>query len=162
MHGLAADHDVVVTVGGVSVGARDHAGGLVAALPVGHHVSLAMRPGRPFAWGRTDEGTTVLCLPGTPLAALAAALLLVRPVVACLGGRPAPRPQAVRLGAPVEGDPRCRSLVPATVDEGLVRPVGGHGAADLARLAATSAMIDLPVGTGRCDTGATVDVWSLP
>lgn len=159
---LASDHDVVVTVGGVSVGARDHVGSLVAGLAIGRHVSLAMRPGRPFAWGRTADGTTVLCLPGTPVAALAAAVLLVRPVVARLGGRPAPLPVSVPLGAPVQGDSRRRSLLPASMANGLVRPVGGHGAANLARLAAMSAMIDLPPDTGRLDAGATVDVWPLP
>lgn len=159
---LAGDHDVVVTVGGVSVGARDHVGGLVAGLAMGMHVSLAMRPGRPFAWGRTEDGTTVLCLPGSPVAALAAAVLLVRPVVARLAGRPAPRAVSAPLGAPVEGDPRRRSLLPASTTDGLLRPVGGHGAANLARLAAMSAMIDLPAGTARLDAGATVDVWHLP
>lgn len=162
VHQLAARYDVVVTVGGVSVGARDHAGSLVAALPVGHHVSLAMRPGRPFAWGRTEDGTIVLCVPGTPIAALAATVLIVRPVVARLAGRASPQTVATRLGAPVEGHPRYRSLVPAMVQEALVRPVGGRGAADLARLAATSAMIDLPSGTDRLDAGETVDVWLLP
>lgn len=157
----ATDHDAVVTIGGVSVGARDHVGGLVSELAEGRHVSLALRPGRPFAWGRTEDGTTVLCLPGTPLAAVAAAVLLVRPVVARLAGRPAPRATTATLGARVEGDPRRRSLLPAAMADGLVRPVGGHGSADLARLAATSAMIDLPAGTERRDTGATVDVWPL-
>lgn len=156
------DHDVVVTVGGVSVGARDHVGGLVAGLPVGQHVSLAMRPGRPFAWGRTDDGTTVLCLPGTPMAAVAAAVLLVRPVLARLAGRPVPRPTSAPLAAPVEGDPRRRSLLPASTTDGLVRPVAGHGSANLARLAAMSVMVDLPAGTERLDAGATVDVWPLP
>lgn len=159
---LAGGHDVVVTVGGVSVGARDHVGALVAGLAAGEHLSLAMRPGRPFAWGRTDDGTTVLCLPGTPLAALAVAVLLVRPVVARLAGRPPPRSEAMPLGAPVEGDPRRRSMVPAATADGLLRPVEGHGAADLARLAATSALIDLPSGTGRLDGGTMVTAWVLP
>ena len=159
---LAGTHDLVVTIGGVSVGPRDHAGDVVAGLAHGRSVSLAMRPGRPFAWGRTRAGVTVLCLPGTPLAALAGALLLVRPVVARLAGRPPPRPDRVPLAASVDGDPRRRSMVPAMVVDGHVRPVGGHGAADLARLAATSAMIDLPAGTERCSTGELVDTWTLP
>lgn len=158
----ARDHDVVVTVGGVSVGPRDHAGDLVDALPVGHEVSLALRPGRPFAWGRTEDGTTVLCVPGTPLAALATAVVLVRPVLARLAGRPAPTPVAMPVTDAVAGDPRRRSLVAAALTDGGVRPVGGHGAADVARLAATSALVDLPAGTGRLDAGASAAVWPLP
>lgn len=155
-------HDLVVTVGGVSVGPRDHAGELVATLDVGESVSLAMRPGRPFAWGRTGAGVTVLCLPGSPLAALAAAVLLARPVVARMAGRRPPRPAAVPLAAPVVGDPRRRSLLPATMDDGYARAVPGHGSADLARLAATSSLIDLPAGTDRLEAGQPVDVWALP
>ena len=159
---LADGHDLVVTVGGVSVGPRDHAGDVVDGLAVGRTVSLAMRPGRPFAWGRTASEVTVMCLPGTPLAALAGTLLLVRPVVARLAGRPAPRPTRLPLATSVDGDPRRRSMVPAAIVEGHVRPVPGHGAADLARLAATSALVDLPPGTERCAAGDTVDAWVLP
>lgn len=159
---LAGQHDLVVTVGGVSVGPRDHAGELVRSLATGELVSLAMRPGRPFAWGRTATGTTVLCLPGTPLAALVSAVLLVRPVVARLAGRPSPRSARLPLGTSVDGDPRRRSMVPATVVDGHVRPVDGHGAANLARLAATSALVDLPAGTERCAAGESVDTWLLP
>lgn len=159
---LAEDHDVVVTVGGVSVGPRDHAAELVAGLPVGESLSLALRPGRPFAWGRTRAGVPVLCLPGSPVAALAAAVLLVRPVAARLAGRPSPRPVTVPLGAPATGDERRRCMVPATLDDRTVRPVPGHGAADLARLAATDALVDLAVGTARLDAGTDVDVWVLP
>lgn len=159
---LAEDHDVVVTVGGVSVGPRDHAVDLVRGLPVGQALSLALRPGRPFAWGRTDAGVPVLCLPGSPVAALAAAVLLVRPVVARLAARPTPRAVTMPLGAPVAGDARRRCLVPATVHDRTVRPVPGRGAADLARLAATSALADLPAGTERLDAGTVVDVWVLP
>lgn len=162
VHRVADVHDLVVTVGGVSVGPRDHAADLVAGLAQGETVSLAMRPGRPFAWGRTASGVTVLCLPGSPLAALAAGVVLVRPVVARLAGRAAPRTSPLPLGEPVAGDARRRALVAATVVEGHVRAVPGHGSADLARLAATSALIDLPPGTERVDAGAQVDVWMLP
>lgn len=155
-------HDLVITVGGASVGRRDHAGDVVAGLAAGETISLAMRPGRPFAWGRTEAGTTVLCLPGSPLAALAAAVLLVRPVVARLAGRRPPRPVTVPLAAPVVGDPRRRSLIAATVDDGHARAVPGHGAADLARLARTSALVDLPAGTERLEAGHPVDAWPLP
>lgn len=159
----ARSADLVVTVGGASVGARDHAGALVAALAQGRAESLALRPGRPFAWGRTGDGVTVLCLPGSPLAALAASVVLVRPVVARLAGRAQPRPRQVSLGAPVEGHPRLRTLVSAAVGaDGLARPVPGHGSADLARLAGTSLLLDLPPGTERLVAGQSVDGWHLP
>lgn len=158
----SADHDLVVTVGGVSVGPRDHAAAVVGRLASGAAVSLAMRPGRPFAHGRTDRGVPVVCLPGSPVAALAAAVLLVRPVVARLAGRTAPTTVRLPLAGPATGDPRRRCLVPATVADGKAHLVPGNGAADLARLAATSALVDLPAGTERLVAGTEVDVWCLP
>jgi molybdopterin molybdotransferase len=159
---LAVQHDLVVTVGGVSVGPRDHAAELVASLACGEAVSLALRPGRPFAWGRTRDDVTVLCLPGTPLASLTAAVLLARPVVARLAGRPPPVPAAVQLGVPLSGDTARRCLVPATVHDGHAHPVAGNGAADLVRLATTTVLVDLPAGAERREAGEVVDAWPLP
>jgi molybdopterin molybdotransferase len=158
----AAAADLVVTIGGASVGPRDHADGLVAKLAHGSVHALAIRPGRPFAWGRTGDGTPVLCLPGTPLAAMVTGVLLVRPVAARLAGRPAPASVQMALGSPVLGDPSRRRLVPATVDHsGRARPLDGQGAGDLAQLARTEVLLDIPAGTERIDGGQPVAAWLL-
>lgn len=158
----AADADLVVTVGGASVGPRDHADGLVAKLADGSVHALAVRPGRPFAWGRTSDGTPVLCLPGTPLAAMVTGVLLVRPVAARLAGRQAPASIQMALGSPVLGDPARRRMVPATVDaSGRARPLEGQGAGDLAQLARTQVLLDIPAGTERIDGGQPVAAWPL-
>lgn len=159
-----AEHaDVVATVGGVSVGQRDHAAALVASLPLGESMSVAVRPARPFAWGRAEGGCTVVCLPGSPVAALVSAVLFVRPVVATLAGRPPPEPSSVTLGAVVAGQTDRRCLVPAScVRGGAAHPLPGHGAADLARLARTQVLLDLPAGTGELRPGVRVAGWLLP
>lgn len=158
----ATDADLVVTIGGASVGPRDHADALVAKLAHGSVHALAVRPGRPFAWGRTEDGTPVLCLPGTPMAAIVVGVLLVRPVAARLASRPAPASVQMALGSPVLGDPSRRRMVPAEVDaSGRARPLDGQGASDLAQLARTEILLDIPGGTERIDGGQPVAAWPL-
>lgn len=155
--------DVVLTIGGASVGPRDRAAALVGTLPHGRTASLALRPGRPMAWGRLEDGTTLLCLPGSPLAAVAVAVAVVRPVVAALAGRPAPVPEVVVAGVSMHRDPQRRLLVPARPDrEGRYAPVPGSGSADLARMARTTVLLDLPAGPRDLAPGDVVDAWRLP
>lgn len=155
--------DLVVTIGGASVGPRDRAAALVGALPRGRAASLALRPGRPMAWGRLADGTVLLCLPGSPLAAVAVAMAVVRPVVAALAARPAPVPEALVAGVPMHRDQRRRLLVPARPDRGgRYGPVPGSGSADLARMARTTVLLDLDAGTRDVAAGDVVDAWRLP
>ena len=151
--------DLVVTTGGASVGRHDHAGQVAVDLG-GAAVSLALRPGRPFA--HATVGSSVLaCLPGSPVAALAVATLLVRPVVRRLAGLPPPQPMELTAGAAIAPTAdRLRHLVPVHVTD-RVRPVSGNGSADLARLAGADGFADVPSG-GVVATGDRVAVWGLP
>ncbi|MDS0297790.1 molybdopterin molybdotransferase MoeA [Halogeometricum sp. S1BR25-6] len=76
----AAGHDAVLTTGGTSVGHADHVVGVLAE----HEMlfrGVALRPGRPVA-AATVAGTPVFALPGKPMAAHAAATLVLRPYFA--------------------------------------------------------------------------------
>lgn len=82
----AHDMDLLVTVGGASVGERDllrrsleDAGGRVL------WAGVAIRPGKP-TWLGECEGTPILGLPGNPAAALVAARLLLRPAIEAMLG----------------------------------------------------------------------------
>jgi molybdopterin molybdotransferase len=80
IEGVAADHDVVLTTGGTSVGAADH----VSSTLAGHDPLFAgvrLRPGRPVTAAVVD-GTPVVALPGKPIAAHTAAVLVARPLFA--------------------------------------------------------------------------------
>lgn len=90
-----ADHDVVVTTGGSSVGARDVVAAVVAdAGEVAVH-GIAIDPGQSAGFGVVDD-TPVLVLPGAPVSCLAAAVQFLRPALAWLTGTtPRPHP-AVR------------------------------------------------------------------
>ncbi|MDA0676209.1 MAG: molybdopterin molybdotransferase MoeA, partial [Proteobacteria bacterium] len=81
----AADHDVMVTSGGVSLGDEDHLKSVLAA--EGRIVlwRLAIKPGRPVAVGEI-RGTPVLGLPGNPVAALVTFMMVARPMLLRLSG----------------------------------------------------------------------------
>jgi molybdopterin molybdotransferase len=86
----ASDADLVVTIGGASVGDHD----LVqrALGPQGFALDfwkIAMRPGKPLIFGKLGK-TPLIGLPGNPVSTLVCALLFVRPAIAALLGTPPP------------------------------------------------------------------------
>lgn len=74
----AADCDVLLTSGGVSVGEEDHLKQAIQALGNLDVWRLAIQPGKPLAFGDV-AGKPWIGLPGNPSAALVTALILVRP-----------------------------------------------------------------------------------
>jgi molybdopterin molybdotransferase len=70
--------DAIITTGGVSVGEEDHVKAVVESLG---HIDLwrvAIKPGKPFAFGDV-LGTPFLGLPGNPVSAFVTALIIARP-----------------------------------------------------------------------------------
>ncbi len=93
LRGAAQAHDLIVTSGGVSVGEEDHVKPAVQALGTLDLWQLAIKPGKPFAYGRvhaTDArpgpGTHFIGLPGNPVSSFVTFLLLVRPFILKLQG----------------------------------------------------------------------------
>ena len=88
----AQDHDLILTSGGVSVGEEDHLKAAVQAEGDLHFWQLAIKPGKPFVFGRVRraDGSHALYmgLPGNPAASFVTFLLLVRPVLGVLAGEP--------------------------------------------------------------------------
>ena len=85
----AGDVDLLVTIGGVSVGEFDVVLESLARLgfSLGFH-KVALRPGKPVLWG-TLAGMGVLGLPGNPVSALICAMLFLTPAIEALQGQPA-------------------------------------------------------------------------
>ncbi|WP_417463624.1 gephyrin-like molybdotransferase Glp [Kordiimonas sp.] len=93
----AADADILITIGGASVGDKDLVQKALSAESM--HLDfwkVAMRPGKPLISGKIND-TIVLGLPGNPVSAFVCALLFARPLVDKLMGRPAPLPTGVPL-----------------------------------------------------------------
>jgi molybdopterin molybdotransferase len=77
--------DVIVTSGGVSVGEEDHVKAVVESLGAIDLWKIAVKPGKPFAFGHVD-GTPFLGLPGNPVSVFVTLLVIGRPYLfACQG-----------------------------------------------------------------------------
>ena len=89
----AQNHDLILTSGGVSVGEEDHIKPSVQALGELHQWALAIKPGKPFAYGRLNNSqndstgyTHFIGLPGNPVSSYMTFLLLVKPFLSFLQG----------------------------------------------------------------------------
>ena len=94
----AAAHDVVLTSGGASRGDEDHVVRSVAALGRLDFWQIAIKPGRPLAFGRLGAAAFV-GLPGNPVAAMVCFLLFARPVLLRLAGARWTLPPALEVPA---------------------------------------------------------------
>ncbi|MEK9671133.1 MAG: gephyrin-like molybdotransferase Glp [Rhodospirillaceae bacterium] len=81
----AADHDLLITSGGVSAGEEDHVKAAVESLGSIHFWRLAIKPGRPVALGQVGD-TAFVGLPGNPVAAMVTFMMVARPLILLLGG----------------------------------------------------------------------------
>lgn len=83
----ASQADLVVSSGGVSVGEEDHVKAAVAALGEINLWKIAIKPGKPMAFGRLGK-VPFLGLPGNPVSAFTTALLFAKPLIQTLRGEP--------------------------------------------------------------------------
>ena len=82
----ASKHDVVITTGGVSVGEADFVKQLMGKLGEVLFWKIAMRPGRPMAFGRIGDAF-LFGLPGNPVAVMVTFYQFVRPALLYMQGR---------------------------------------------------------------------------
>jgi molybdopterin molybdotransferase len=94
----AGQADVVITSGGVSVGDEDHVRHAVARTGSLDLWKIAIKPGKPFAFGRVGEAD-FLGLPGNPVSAFVTFCLLVRPFLLKRAGAGDPLARAVMVRA---------------------------------------------------------------
>ncbi|HEX9306895.1 MAG TPA: molybdopterin-binding protein, partial [Anaeromyxobacter sp.] len=155
--------DAVVTVGGVSVGERDHVPEALAAIGAEVRVhGVPMKPGKPFLFALA-RGKPVLGLPGSPSACLVAFEVFARPALLALAGAARCERTAipVRLSEAVEGRPgRARLLWARLEPGGAARPLG-KDSAQIRGPALADALLLVPAGTGNLPAGAVVTAWLL-
>jgi molybdopterin molybdotransferase len=143
-----AQFDLVITVGGVSAGERDH---FPTAFDVcGLNRSLqgaSIQPGRPIFVGIAPSGAIVIGLPGNPVSVLACACLFIWPMVRVMLGLSADLPWLqVELAQPVKPNPHRRAFRPAMIQpDGRAVVPSWSGSGDLAHTAPTHGLLELPV-----------------
>ncbi|MEK1891203.1 MAG: gephyrin-like molybdotransferase Glp [Phyllobacterium sp.] len=113
---IAGDADVVVTLGGASVGDHDLVQPALAArgMVLGFW-KIALRPGKPLMFGRL-EGRRILGLPGNPVSSLICAHIFLVPLIRALNGVPhEPEMRNAELGADMAMNDQRQDYVRAQV-----------------------------------------------
>ena len=157
--------DAVLLTGGVSMGDFDFVGDVFAGLGTAREWKIAMKPGKPLAWGML-RGRPVFGLPGNPVSAAVSFELFARPALRRLLGHRQPLRPVVRgvadepLRRRQDGKTHLVRIV-ASLDASdgrlHVRSAGGQGSHMLTALAAGNALALLPDGEGVA-AGDAVDV----
>jgi molybdopterin molybdotransferase len=157
------DADAVMTIGGVSIGERDHVPAALARLSADVRVhGVPMKPGKPFLFALA-RGKPVLGLPGSPSACLVAFEVFARPALLALAGAARRERPAVplRLAEAVSGRAgRARLLWARLEAGGRARPVG-RDAAQVRGPALADALLLVPADAGDLAEGAEVTAWLL-
>jgi molybdopterin molybdotransferase len=163
--GNAAFGDLVLTSGGVSVGDHDHVKPVVDSMGAMDFWSIAIRPGRPLAFGelRTKRGSVpIFGLPGNPVSSLLTFELFVRPALLKMAGHTKlhrPRAKAQLLDR-IEKPTGLRMFARGVYDRenATVRSTGPQGSGILRSMSLATCLIDLPEAPASAEPGETVTV----
>jgi molybdopterin molybdotransferase len=160
--------DVVITSGGVSVGEADFVKQLLAKLGDVLFWKIAMKPGRPLAYGKIGQAH-FFGLPGNPVSAMVTFYQFVREALLVLMGvaQPPPLPvlQAICTSAikKAAGRTEFQRGILSQGDDGrwTVRVTGDQSSGILSSMSQANCFILLPDAQGNTPAGATVDVQIL-
>ncbi len=160
--------DVLITSGGVSVGAYDVVKEVLSRIgTVGFH-KVAMQPGMPQGFGTIGpESTPVFGLPGNPVSALVSFEAFVRPALRrMLGAQVIERPRisartTAELRSPVGKRSFLRVWVEVRDGARVVSPVSGPGSHLIAGMARANALAVVPEDVERVADGSPVEVMLL-
>jgi len=145
----AAQHsDLVLTSGGVSVGEEDHIKPAVQALGSLDLWAIAVKPGKPFAYGRVGQAHFI-GLPGNPVSSLVTFALLVRPFLLRLQGVQALAPQAINMRADFDwprADKRREFLRVRLNAQGGLERFANQGSGVLTSAVWADGLVDNPPG----------------
>jgi len=157
----AADCDLLISTGGVSVGRRDYIRDAVQALGKVHFWKLALRPGRPVMFGEIG-GCLILGLPGNPVSVLVTFYLVGMPLLQALWGMTPSLPPAfkVPLAETVRKEKHLRSFPRARLEfrHSTWQAVPFHDQSSnlFTSLVRSDGMLDLPTGLTEITAGTQV------
>jgi molybdopterin molybdotransferase len=158
----SAQHDLIVTSGGVSTGEEDHVKSAVGQLGALHFWRLAIKPGRPIALGQVG-GVPLIGLPGNPVAVIVTFLVLARPLIAKLAGATVREPQLfpVQVGFGYRKRPGRREYLRVSLkrngDTHVAVKYARDGAGILSSVVRSDGLVILDEAASELTVGTTVD-----
>lgn len=166
----ARSFDVVVTSGGVSMGAYDFTKPALRELDAQIFFErIALRPGKPIVFARLPGGTLAFALPGNPVSVSVTFNLFARTALLAMQGATHPelQEQAALLAKDIKGASERESYLPARLqtDENgrlIAEPLKWGGSSDFVSFARATALIVVPANIKAVEAGAKVKVVRLP
>jgi molybdopterin molybdotransferase len=159
----AAQHDLIITSGGVSTGEEDHVRNVMDAHGSLFFWRLAIKPGRPVALGQIG-GTPLIGLPGNPVAALITFVAVARPLIEAMTGTlpHVPRRSPAVSGFAYKKKRDRREYVRVSLEPGdgglpRLRRFPKEGAGLLTSVTETDGLAELPETLTRLEPGMAVD-----
>jgi molybdopterin molybdotransferase len=164
---LADGADLIVTIGGASVGDHDLVGRVAESLGLERaFYKIAMRPGKPLMAGRL-RGVPMLGLPGNPVSSIVCAHLFLLPMLKSMLGLPdpAPAPLTARLAHDIPANGPRAHYMRARLTRGdgppLIAPFERQDSALITILTEADALLVRPVADGPRKAGEAVDYLPL-
>ncbi|MFD1880375.1 gephyrin-like molybdotransferase Glp [Paracoccus pacificus] len=158
----AEGSDLIVTIGGASVGDHDLVAPVAAALGMRQEFyKIRMRPGKPLMAGRLAKAA-MIGLPGNPVSAMVCAMIFMQPLIRAMQGlRRDDEPLRARLATelPPEGDRQhyLRARLAPGPDLPLIRPADDQDSSLQSVLAASDALLIRPAGDPARKPGEIVE-----
>jgi molybdopterin molybdotransferase len=162
-----AEGDLVVTVGGASVGDHDLVRAAAEALGLDLKVaSVNVRPGKPTFFGTLGDGRRLLGLPGNPASALVCAELFLRPLIAAMQGADPSLPLiGARLQAPLPANGArehwMRARLTFAGGQVTAQPYRDQDSSLVSVFAVSDALLRRPAGAAAAEAGDVVEVLPL-
>jgi molybdopterin molybdotransferase len=157
------DHQLIITSGGASTGSHDHVAAVLEDIGEVHGWRLAIKPGRPLAFGKVGQAF-FLGLPGNPVAANVCTLMFGQPLIRALSGggwqRPKSYPQ--KLGFKVKkkaGRREWLRVYQERQDNGdmLLQRSASHGSGILTSMTRADGLVELDEATSDLPEGSLVN-----
>jgi molybdopterin molybdotransferase len=157
--------DVVLLSGGISMGKFDYIAQALTDLQV-HQVfhKVQQRPGKPFWFGKHDNGVVVFAFPGNPVATFLGVQRYFVPWLNTSLGLAPKKPVYAVLAGDVSFEPQLTYFLQVKLnftEQGqlLATPVAGNGSGDFANLADTDGFMQLPSDKSEFKKGEAYQVW---
>jgi molybdopterin molybdotransferase len=160
--------DVLITSGGVSMGAFDIVKQALSEIGTVEFTKVAMQPGKPQGFGHLGDNVPIFCLPGNPVSALVSFEAFVRPAIRKLLGKRSIHRTTVRASAleriqsPLGVRQFRRGVLHREAGGSYsVSMVGGAGSHLLASLAASNCLVVVDESMTEVNAGSSVEVIPL-
>jgi len=156
------NHQLIITSGGASTGSHDHVAAVLKDIGEVHGWRLAIKPGRPLAFGKVGDAF-FLGLPGNPVAANVCTLMFGQPLIRAIGGGGWQRPKSYvqKLGFDVKKKAGRREWLRVYQDvqsngDILLKRSASHGSGILTSMTRADGLVEIDEATSNLPKGSLV------